>query len=733
MASTYTSNQGLEKPATGDRSGTWGTMTNTNMDILDRAISGVGALSLTGTTTTLTTSEGSASDGNYKVLVLGGSPSGTNTITLSPNDADKLYFVVNASGQSVIFSQGTGANVTVANGAADIIYADGAGSGAAVSSYLANDFVFKTGDGAILNLQTSDTTVTASSVLGRLNFSAPDEASGTDAILLAASIAAISEGTFAADDNATKLSFMTGASEAAAEKMSLSSGGNLSLPTDSAVIKLGADQDVTITHVADTGLNIKQVTDADDKALVLKLQTGETDIVVNDYIARLQFQAPDEAGGTDAITVCAEISALSEGTFAADSNATSLLFGTGASGAATAKMKLSSGGNLSLPTDGVVIAAGVNSDVTLTHVHDTGLLLNSTMALQFNDASQYINAPSATVLDINATDEVEINATLADVNANLDVSGTYTGGGLMTTGGNIVIPDDGTIGSASDTDAIQIRSDGNVGIGASASDTIGLYVYNNTTGDKVGQFTQAHASNSNNALQVTQAGTGAGLYAQVELGTNAAVYGFHNSSSSAGIGTRGYSKSGYGVYGQTGAAAYAGIIGYSQDASEYAILGYNNTYGVYATTVTCAGAMSKGSGTFRIPHGLRENYDLCHSFVEGPQCDLIYRGRVDLVNGRATVSMDTRYGMTAGTFAWLTRDVQTFTSNETGWDAVKSSFSGDTITIECQNTSSTDTISWMVVAERDDPNIKSSSITDSNGDLLIERPSDPLPPPPLEE
>lgn len=229
MTSTYTSNQGLEKPATGDRSGTWGTMTNTNMDILDRAISGVGALSLTGTTTTLTTSDGSASDGNYKVLVLGGSPSGTNTITLSPNDADKLYFVVNASGQSAIFSQGTGANVTVANGAADIIYADGAGSGAAVSSYLANDFVFKTGDGAILNLQTSDTTVTASSVLGRLNFTAPDEASGTDAILLAASIAAISEGTFAADNNATKLSFMTAASAAAAETMSLSSAGNLTV------------------------------------------------------------------------------------------------------------------------------------------------------------------------------------------------------------------------------------------------------------------------------------------------------------------------------------------------------------------------------------------------------------------------------------------------------------------------------------------------------------------------
>ena len=86
--------------------------------------------------------------------------------------------------------------------------------------------------------------------------------------------------------------------------------------------------------------------------------------------------------------------------------------------------------------------------------------------------------------------------------------------------------------------------------------------------------------------------------------------------------------------------------------------------------------------------------------------------------------------MTAGTFAWLTKDIQTFTSNETGWDAVKSSFSGDTITIECQNADSTDTISWMVVAERDDPNIKASEITDSDGNLIIERPSEPAPPSP---
>ena len=121
--------------------------------------------------------------------------------------------------------------------------------------------------------------------------------------------------------------------------------------------------------------------------------------------------------------------------------------------------------------DGGIIYFGNDQDVTLTHVADTGILLNSTMQLQFNDSSQYINAPSATVLDINATDEIELNATLADINANLDVSGTYTGGGLMTTGGNIVIPDAGNIGSASDTDAISISSGGVVAVTATTANT----------------------------------------------------------------------------------------------------------------------------------------------------------------------------------------------------------------------------------------------------------------------
>ena len=133
--STYTTNTGLEKIATGAQSGTWGTTTNTNFDVIDRAINGVAAVTLSGTTHTLTTSDGSLSDGQYKLLVFGGSLGATNTITISPNDADKIYFVYNntSGSQSIVFSQGSGANVTVPNGTTKVIYADGAGSGAIVS------------------------------------------------------------------------------------------------------------------------------------------------------------------------------------------------------------------------------------------------------------------------------------------------------------------------------------------------------------------------------------------------------------------------------------------------------------------------------------------------------------------------------------------------------------------------------------------------------------------------
>lgn len=135
MPSTYTSRTGIELIATGEQSGTWGDTTNTNLQIVDRALNGVGAITLSGTTHTLTTTDGTLTDGMYKLLVLGGSPSGTNTITISPNDQEKIYLVYNNSGQSAIFTQGSGGNVTIPNGETKIVYADGAGAGAAVTDF----------------------------------------------------------------------------------------------------------------------------------------------------------------------------------------------------------------------------------------------------------------------------------------------------------------------------------------------------------------------------------------------------------------------------------------------------------------------------------------------------------------------------------------------------------------------------------------------------------------------
>jgi len=116
--------------------------------------------------------------------------------------------------------------------------------------------------------------------------------------------------------------------------------------------------------------------------------------------------------------------------------------------------------DLYLDSDSAVIHLGDDGDVTLTHVADTGLLLNSTRQLQFGDSGTYIHQSADGVLDLVSDTEIEINATTIDINGAVDVSGAYTGGGLMTTGGNIVIPDAGNIGSASDTDAIAISSGG---------------------------------------------------------------------------------------------------------------------------------------------------------------------------------------------------------------------------------------------------------------------------------
>ena len=170
--------------------------------------------------------------------------------------------------------------------------------------------------------------------------------------------------------------------------------------------------------------------------------------------------------------------------------------------------------------------------------------------------------------------------------------------------------------------------------------------------------------------------------------------------------------------------AFSGVACWWGGATE---LYYGNTGSKKLETtsggVTITGTLSKSGGSFKIPHpvaGLSTTKHLVHSFLEGPQMDLIYRGKVDLVGGTATVNIDTKAGMTEGTFVLLNRDVQCFTTNETGWTAVKGSVTGNEITIVAQDNSCTDTISWMVVGERQDDTVKALDMTDSEGNLIVE-------------
>jgi len=138
MPSSYSGNLLLELMADGENDGLWGDITNKNLEVLGRAISGVTTVTLAGTTHTLTVTQGTLSEGHFMVLELGGSPTGTNTITINPNTVERLYFVKNGSGEDAVFTQGSGGNVTVPNGTNAIIYCDGAGSGAKVSDFTSN-------------------------------------------------------------------------------------------------------------------------------------------------------------------------------------------------------------------------------------------------------------------------------------------------------------------------------------------------------------------------------------------------------------------------------------------------------------------------------------------------------------------------------------------------------------------------------------------------------------------
>jgi len=88
--------------------------------------------------------------------------------------------------------------------------------------------------------------------------------------------------------------------------------------------------------------------------------------------------------------------------------------------------------DLELQHDAATISFGADDDVVLTHVADTGLLLNAAMVVQFRDAAINIGSPADGDLDINADDEIELNSTLIDINGNVEISGTLAQADTVT-------------------------------------------------------------------------------------------------------------------------------------------------------------------------------------------------------------------------------------------------------------------------------------------------------------
>ena len=288
MVSVYTNDLRLEEIGSGEQSGEWGDTTNTNLELIAEGLSyGTEGITTNADTHASTVADGASDPARSMYIEYTGTLDSACTITIGPNTLSRMHFIENGTSgsQNIIIKQGSGATITIPPGDTKAVYLDGAGSGAAVVDAFASLNV--------VDLKVQD---------------------------------------------------------------------DILLTSDSSAIKFGADTDVTLTHVADVGVALKSVATADDKPIILTLQTGETDIAANDVLGKISFQAPDEATGTDAILVAAAIQAISEGDFSSSSNATSLNFMTGASEAATTKFVIASDGSLSTPTLGTSnVRFGVNA------------------------------------------------------------------------------------------------------------------------------------------------------------------------------------------------------------------------------------------------------------------------------------------------------------------------------------------------------------------------------------
>jgi len=324
------------------------------------------------------------------------------------------------------------------------------------------DIILKTADGAILNLQTSDTTVTDGSVLGAVNFTAPNEASGTDALLVGASIQAISEGTFAADNNATELVFMTGATATASARFIIASDGSLSTPTlgtsnvrfgvnaGDAIVS-GGNYNVCLGDESGTGLT------TGDRNVTVGFSAGKLATTPNDLIA-IGYEAGGGAVLTGANNILLGTDAGHDLTSGAgnvfigreagdktDDAATSVVIGHQAGGANFASNMTAVGAGAAAISTVATTAFGKNaSNASTVSVANTAI---GNSALAINVGAQLVTAVGSNALDTLNTSNANNRSTAvgylaggdATTASNLTLLGGQAGENITTGGSNLCV------------------------------------------------------------------------------------------------------------------------------------------------------------------------------------------------------------------------------------------------------------------------------------------------------
>ena len=321
-------------------------------------------------------------DGSTPKLTIGNATAEDATILFDGNAQD-FYIALDDSADDLIIGLGSTVGTTPAisiNEDRDVTISDGAIDFDIASHDTSNGLklggTLVTATAAELNIMDGVTATAA-----EINLIDGGTARGTTAIADGDGVLINDAGTMRMTTVQTLATYIGGADPSSADGDSL---GTASLEwsdlylADGSIIYMGADQDVTIQHNHNGGLTMKN-SYGDTEGFGLHLQTAETTVVATNPIGFITFAAPNEASGTDAVLACAKIQAIAEGTFAADNNATSLQFMTGASEAATEKMRINSAGNLlvnctATPSGSVTGVAIMNNEEIL--IADSGTSAN---------------------------------------------------------------------------------------------------------------------------------------------------------------------------------------------------------------------------------------------------------------------------------------------------------------------------------------------------------------------